>query len=398
MYVIKNCKFIKALTEGVEFESGDVVIKDGLIDAIVPCGTPIAEEHESVDIEGATLMPGLIDMHVHLFMTGSMYEMQMAKPLDRVFECYRYAKNLLDCGYTTVRDVGDAVEAPSVSVSKAIDSGLIDGPRIVPSCGTICPHEPGVEVLDYIIEYVNGPMEVRDVVRKNFQKGAQFIKLYGSGSMMAVGSEPGLRIMEPDEISEAVKMAKNKDTYVAIHAHGTDAIDVAVRCGVRTIEHASFISDETVQYIKSSGETTGIVPTLSVFFGTMEKSLIDDASGDFFAQRARQLLEKVKASLKNAYNNGILIGWGTDISLPEFLEHPYGEFKLRKEQLEYSNEDILKQATINSAKLMMMDEKIGSIKKGKCADLIVVNGDPTEDISVMYNRPTHVIKGGKLIR
>jgi len=106
----------------------------------------------------------------------------------------------------------------------------------------LCPTEIGTEVFDNISLYVDSPMEMRKAVRLNFQKGAQFIKLYGSGSMMSHGSEPGMRIMEADEILEAVKIAASKNSYCAIHAHGADAIDVAVHCGVRTVEHASFIA------------------------------------------------------------------------------------------------------------------------------------------------------------
>lgn len=397
--VIRNARLTKALTEGTDLTMADVVLKDGLIQKILPCKTPVEEEHTELDIQGATLMPGLINMHLHLFDATDYASQLLEGPAAKVFDCYNYAKHLLDYGYTTLRDCGDDVSCPTVALANAVERGIITGPRVIPSCGTICPHEPGVEVLDFIIEYLNGGAdEMRGLCRKNFQKGAQFIKLYGSGSMMAAGSEPGRRILEPDEMSEAVKIAEGKGSYVAIHAHGADAIDTAVKCGVRTIEHASLISEETVSYMESRKDRCGIVPTLAVFFHMMGDVDSENENASFFARRAVRLAKEITDCLKNAYRHGILMGWGTDVPLSAFLADPYAEFRIRKEKLECANADILRQATIDSAKLMMLDEQIGSVKEGKCADLIVVDGDPEADISVMYKRPLHVIKGGQVIR
>lgn len=397
--IIKNCRFVPALTEGTSLEMGDIFLRDGVIDRIAPCGAAPGEACEELDVEGATVLPGLINMHLHLFDSADYTSQILESAPEKTFDCYNYAKNLLDYGYTTLRDCGDDVSCPTVALSRAVEKGIITGPRIVPSCGTICPHEPGVEVLDFIIEYLDGGTDdMRRLCRKNFQKGAQFIKLYGSGSMMAAGSEPGKRILEADEISEAVKMAERKDTYVAIHAHGAETIDTAVKCGVRTIEHASLISEETLCYMDSRKDQVGIVPTLAVFFSMMQQTDSEDANTSFFAKRAARLGEQITECLKNAYRHGILIGWGTDVSLAAFCSDPGAEFRYRKGKLECSNEDILRQVTINSAKLMKLDDQIGSIKCGKCADLVVIKGDPLEDISVMYEKPLHVIKGGQIIR
>lgn len=396
MFVFRNCTLLPQLTEGPVKERGDVVVREGIIESILPAGQAPAAL-EGMDLQGATLMPGMIDMHVHLVMAVSGNELLLRKPLERVFDCYHYAKTLLDHGYTTVRDCGDALEGPTVALGNAIESGLLDGPRIIPSCGTLCPHEPGVEVLEFIVQYINNPMDVRQYARENFQKGAQFIKIYGTGSMMAKGSEPGLRIMEPDEIIEAVKVARMKKSYVAIHAHGAEAIDIAVRNGVRTVEHASLIADETVQFMRHMDEVVGIVPTLSVFYHTFEHAE-NSASGEFFARQARGLEKDVRESLGNAYRQGLRVGWGTDVSMPEFLSDPFAEFRLRREKLACSNEDILKQVTIDSARLLGRDREIGSLKAGKAADLIVVEGNPLEDLSALYRKPRHVMRAGKLIR
>lgn len=396
MFILRNCKFVEALTEGTSLAFGDVVIKDGRIAEIAPAGTVFEGENEELDLKGATLMPGLIDMHVHLFyVRSSQAEILLSNPATLAFDCLKYAQQLLHIGITTARDVGDDKSCPTVALSNAIKEGIVVGPRVIPSGATLCPHEAGVEYMGNILEYVEGPIEMRRLVRSNFQKGAAFIKLYGSGSMMAPGSDPGVRILEEDEIREAVKLASLRGSYVAIHAHGADAIDVAVRSGVRTVEHASLISESTLQYMDGRTDV-GIVPTLAVMHGLMESENYTDFAEA--ADRTRKLRDNVIACLKNAYRHDILIGWGTDVHMATYQQNPGLEFQLRKEYLEYANVDILKQATINSAKLLMMEDQIGSVKVGKFADLIVVEGDPVEDISVMYQPPAHVIKEGKLIR
>ena len=115
-------------------------------------------------------------------------------------------------------------------------------------------------------------------------------------------------------------------------------------------------------------------------------------------QKVKDMIENIKVSLKNAYSHDIIIGWGTDVQLPGYQKNPYAEFQMRKELLDYENIDILKQVTINSAKLLMKDDKIGTVKEGKYADLIVVDGNPVEDINVMYTPPIHIIKDGILMR
>jgi len=386
------------LTEGTDLTVGDILIQDGKIECLAPCGTPFEGEYEEMNVDGATVMPGLIDMHVHLYYTHALQaEARFVDPATRTFDCLKYAQHLLNIGITTLRDVGDDEFRPATAVKNAVNQGIVIGPRIIDSGLTLCPTEIGTEVFENITQYVDSPMEMRKAVRLNFQKGAQFIKLYGSGSMMASGSEPGMRIMEEDEILEAVKIAASKNSYCAIHCHGTEAIDLAVRCGVRTVEHASFIGDLTLQYMDGRTDV-GIVPTLAVLKDLIENTDSGSDYGSFVIEKTKRLMDDIVKSLKNAYRYNILIGWGTDVQLAVYQKFPGLEFQMRKEWLDYANIDILKQATINSAKLMMMEDQIGSIKVGKCADLIVVNGNPVEDMSVMYTPPAHVFKDGKRIR
>ncbi len=236
---------------------------------------------------------------------------------------------------------------------------------------------------------------MRHAVRSNFAHGVDFIKLYGSGSMMAKGSVPGIPIMDEDEILEAVRIAKQKGTYCAIHCHGTEAIDTALRCGVATIEHASFIGEESLERIAGS-PNCGIVPTLSITKAILNADP-NTEYGKHVIKKVQPLVDKIKVCLGRAYDRGdILIGWGTDVAMSAYLADPGLEFRVRRELLGWGSLELLRQATINSAKLLRIDSEVGTIKVGKCADVILVNGDPVADISVMYEPAARVFRAGRL--
>lgn len=389
MYIIRNCRLIPELTEGTELTAADILIEDGAIKTIARCGTNFAVDCEVLDVEGMTVMPGLIDMHTHLRMMADGNTSDPLKPCSVALDEMMFAQYYLDNGYTTVRDVGDNIANPAIALRNHINAGKLTGPRIFCSGPTLTPTEIGFDQAWSAPNHyeVDTPMDMRQKVRYVFQQGADFIKLYGTSSMVVKEGQPGKLIMEPDEMAEAVKIATRKGSYCAIHSHGTECCDVAAKAGVRTIEHASFISEDTLRYLETrKSEGHGIVITSSV--------LLDDSWGkipDYAYAMTMDHLRKTK-------DFDILIGWGTDTSLAFYKKCPYEEYELRKNELGFSDIEILKQITINSAILMMKDHLIGSVKEGKCADFIVVDGAPEERIDVMYHKPVHVIKAGKLIR
>ena len=366
--------------------------EEGKISKILPCGAEFAEDGQTLDAAGLTLIPGLIDMHIHLF-TGYRQEAERdtLPPAGFANKCLEYAQFLLDLGYTTVRDVGDYVGWPVLSLAKEIESGYLAGPTLFTSGPILCPTARNTSSV--LSEPIDGADDARRMARLYLKKGAQFIKLYGSASMSSHVGEVGHPIIEMDEIQAAVRVTRDYGTYVSIHCHGSRAIDNAVRSGAHTVEHASLITEETLQYIQENHLDCGIVPILSVLH-----QLVRSADTNPAAARVAKLLDQIHASLKNAYRRQIPIGWGTDVHMAEYLAHPDSEFRLRKEKLDFSDEDIIKQATINSAKLMGIDDQVGSVKEGKIADLLLVSGNPAQDIAVMYQKPVHVIKKGRLIR
>ena len=390
MLVLKNCKFVPFLTEGVDLDCGSVVIEDGLIKEILAADAVIPADAEVFDVEGKTLLPGLLDLHIHLFYENFQDVTRgNATPAPiTTLNAWRYAQEFLNDGYTTIRDVGDLYCRSSMYIKQMIEAGKLEGPRITTSGPIISSNWMNLDSLDI---FACGSDGFRDAARKNFANGSDFIKLYGSGSLLLESNEPGYPILEGDEVEAAVLVAKRHSSYVSVHAHGPTAIDICVRAGVHTIEHASMISEETLKYIDDNNQDTALVPTLDEIL-----EMPDTYNG----QRMLAIIDRIKGSLCNAYQNhkNILIGWGTDVGQPLYRSDPMREFRLRKEMLGMSNEDILKQATINSAKIIRQEDRIGTVKVGKYADFVVVDGDPVADLSVMYKIPDHVIKGGKIIR
>lgn len=393
-YVLKNCKLIPELTEGTELTCADVLIEDGKIAGIAETGSSFKDVEESTDLHGATLMPGLIDAHVHLRWLEEKAWVTNVRPSWRSFDEYHFAKFMLDNGYTTVRDCGDDRCLASEAVRDAEKAGYVDAPRVICAGPTLNPSSENTFTCLQFHHVICGRDNVRLMVRDNLCYGADFIKLYGSGSLMTEGNDPNIKIIEEDEIDEAVKIATARGTYCAIHAHGSEAIDASVRLGVRTIEHASFITDETLKRLDGRTDM-GIVPTVGIL-----KTFTKHAKGSYVDSddRRMQVINQVHKCIRNAYHNhDVLIGWGTDIALDTYMENPYIEIQARKEDLDFSNIDILKQMTINSARLLCLDEEVGTVKEGKCADLVVIDGDPAEHIEAMYKKPMHVIRKGKII-
>jgi len=387
--LVKNCGFVPELTEGFDGVCGDVLIENGKIAAI---GENLTDPDARVlDIGGKTLIPGIIDMHVHL---GPVHN-TIRVAGKSIFDSYKFAKYLMEIGVTTVRDCGNDYFLPAAALRDAIKEGVIRGPRILSSGNSLCSTAVGNEYYTAFITEHDGPAEWRKAARDTFKKGADFIKVVGSGSIMSPGSDPGMRIFEDDEMLEVVNIANLYNSHVAVHAHGADAVYHAFKCGVRTVEHASFIDQRGIDLLKGNDEQ-GITMTLSVLLSGLDANQNSDPAFAYVNELTRRIAGDVKACLKNAYDQGVLIGWGTDIELEAYQRDPGIEFRARKE-LGIADLDILKQATINSAKLLKLDHLIGSVKVGKAADLIVVDGKPQEDISCMYQPPVHVICDGRLV-
>lgn len=394
MLLLKNCKLIPELTEGTDLLTADILIEGEYIKDILPAGSKTPEGAKEMDMDGKTVMPGLIDAHVHLFfgrtnqLPGEVYT-----AASRAFDCIEYANYLLSIGITTVRDCGDDENYPASALRDAINKGKVKGPRLQCSGPLIMPPYQGVGTGGNMCNLYGNKEEMISKIRYNELAGADFVKLYGSGSMIMPGSNPHLSLLTEEEVRTAVEIAEMRDTYVAVHCHGTKACDQMFECGVRTIEHASFISEETLKKMDGRKDV-GLVLTQAFL---SDELLAADGYDEESLKRIYAVREKVHACVKKIKDYDIIVGMGTDYFLPSYKTEPRMEFKVRKRDLGFSDLDILKQATINNAKLMRWDDRIGTVKVGKFADLIAVKGNPAEDISVMYELPELIIKGGEVI-
>ncbi|MBR2950050.1 MAG: amidohydrolase family protein [Lachnospiraceae bacterium] len=388
--ILKNCRLLPELTEGTGLTYGDVHINGKFITDITPCGS-LCPTDDIIDACGQTLLPGLIDAHLHAFIADNPKAGDPGhSAAGRALDGLRYARYLLKNGYTTIRNCSDHHEFPIAELRDQINAGYFTGPTILTSGPILIPRLPWSEKMEQLWGMVaDGAEGVRQAADFCFSNGADFLKVYGTGSLSVPDGKPGASIMTKEEIEESARAAKAHNSYAAIHCHGAECIHTAVQSGIRTIEHATFISEETLQLMEGR-QDVGIVPTLYAF----NRFLKMDPKPTW----VEELLEQTISSLKNAYRHNILIGWGTDVPMSEQLEEVGKEFRLRSQVLGYQNMDLLKQATINTAKLMMIDDTVGSVRVGKHADLILVDGRPDEDISLMYTAPAMVIKHGRIVK
>lgn len=395
--LIKNVRLIPELSGGRGGGRYAVRITDGRIreifDEKLKETVPQADE-KAFDCEGKTLLPGLIDAHTHISGLRDFAPGKIKKPMQYMVDTALFAQRYLDYGFTTVRDCGTAARVNS-GVRDCFAQGLAEGPRIV-SCGLIImPTEiECTDLIDEMYQFEDGTDEARKATRREIAEQADFIKVMVSGSALDRHGVPDQSIMTREELQTIVDTAAVKNLYVAAHAHGDGAINTCIETGVRTIEHGSFISRETVDSLLMV-DNCWVIPTVSAMYQNPETT---PEAWQFLVKKLNEMLNRSSECLRYAYENGVEMGFGTD-SCPGMDQYENGiEFRLRKEKCGMKDEDILIQATKNNAKALGLEDRIGEIKEGMVADLVLVDGKPDEDISVMYNRPEAVWLSGKLVR
>lgn len=381
--ILKNARLIGALSGGFSSESTQILLQDGKITRIFEGEVPKDSAQEIYDCRGMTLLPGLFDIHTHV--TGLVdFDHTDKKALDAQAERY------LEYGFTTIRDCGSMDRCVN-DLRDRIDRGLACGPNIL-SCGKIVtPTETSSkDSLLPMYSEADGPYEMRKAARREIAEGADFIKTMASGSAFHRQGIPNQPIIMEDELSALVQAANKKNTYVAAHAHADSSIALCIKSGVRTIEHATYIKEETIRLLMDTPECF-LVPTLAA----MHVSVPDEEG--FWSRRLGEMLKICCENISTTYEVGAKLGFGTD-SAPGMEQYEQGmEFRFRKELCGMENTDILLQATRYSAEIVGLADTTGTIKEGYTADLILVDGKPDQDISVMYHKPVRVIKGGRFI-
>ena len=394
MLVLKNCRLIPELTEGFDLPRGNVLIDGRLIVDIRPVDFEYNPDYLVIDVEGKTLLPGLIDLHTHLCCDTFNYDNLIKLPAGAVlFNACAYAKAYVRAGYTTVRDCG-ALHNATVYVTEAIKKGIVEGPRLL-NCGQILtPTETGNDTFGCMYTECDGVEEVKKAARQQLKLGNDFIKYMATGAFLNEKGDPGQLITTREELRAAVEVAALKNTYVAAHCHSDMGIRAAIDAGVRTVEHAAFITEDTVNLLLKRKDMF-IVPTAAIGMVCLEDGNEDVTPDELEKSVKYEKLEK--AALNMCYAAGLKLGFGSDIDLASFLRVPGYEFIARKEFYSFSDKDILLQSTKNSAEIAGIHHMTGTIKAGKAADLIVVDGKPEEDIYVMTKKPVHVFAEGRKI-
>ena len=395
MLVLKNCMLLGELVEGYSNETADIHIKNDKIACIHECGAVVPPDSVIVDMKNKYVLPGLFDLHIHLTLSGGDTLIDNAKTsVQQAYDAVKFAQDTLMAGFTTVRDVGSSCNV-AVDLRDAINAGKIIGPNII-ACGKIVtPTESGNDFFSGLYNEADGREEIWKAVRTEMKLGADFIKIMGTGAVMNPGGEPGQPIYTLDELKHVVRAAAFKDTYVASHCHGTVAIKHSIEAGVRTLEHASILDDEAISMLKDNTQTY-IVPTLTIILGLVKNV---PASSGWMTAKAQKVLDSVKLGMRKAYDAGLTLGFGTDQGASPLLHGQNAdEFAARKSVWGMSEIDILKQATINSAIIAKRADDYGTIKVGKVADMVAVDGNPLGDISLLRSNLTTVIKSGAIVK
>jgi imidazolonepropionase-like amidohydrolase len=366
---------------------------------------PATGSDRIIDLKNKTVMPGLIDCHVHLEdeISSKDFEKQFKlNPADYAYLSIGYAEKTLMAGFTTVRDVGGS--GVNISLRNAINKGLVKGPRIFtagkvisttgghadPTNGLRSDLMGDPRPLDGV---VNGADECRKAVRQRYKEGSDLIKITASGGVLSLEKDGSGAQFTEEEIKAIVETAKDYGMRVAAHAHGAEAIKRAIRAGVNSIEHGTYMDDEAIELFKKHG--TWYVPTIIA-----GKSVADSAKNPGFfpeiiAAKAVAVGPLIQATFGRAYKAGVKIAFGTDAGV-------YAHGKNWMEFI-YMTEagmpplEAIRSATIHAAELIGIADKTGSIEKGKFADIVAVDGDPLTDIQTMGSMK-FVMKAGVIYK
>jgi imidazolonepropionase-like amidohydrolase len=384
-----------------------ILIHDDRITGVQP-GYATPAGAQVIDLSNATVLPGLIDDHVHItqgFHKGDPIHSAMTRTgYDDVIEATGYARDTLLAGFTSARDVGAETEV-IIALKRAINNGEVPGPRLWVAGTPLGPtggHGDPANGLDPELSHphwtdslIDSPEAARRTVRTLRRQGVDLIKIMPSGGVMSIGDDPSLQLMADDEIKAVVETAHSLHMKVAAHAHGKQAIDHAIALGVDSIEHGTYADAESYKLFKAHG--TYFVPTMLVGARVYEhaKTHPEDLNPST-AQKALTVVPYMQKNLHDAYAAGVKIAFGTDTFGMSNHGENAQEFPLMV-QAGMTPMDAILAATANAADLIGDTPDIGSIQTGRYADIIAVAGDPLQDVKVLQS-VQFVMKGGVIYK
>lgn len=390
----------KVLTNKTVIVSGTKImaIEDGF-------SSPKSADDVVIDLKSKTVMPGLIDMHVHIESETNpkaYLERYTLNDADIAFNAQHFAQVTLMSGFTTVRDLGGS--GVNVALRNAVSAGKVDGPRIFTaekSLATTGGHaDPTNGSKDDLMGdpgpkegVVNSVEDAKKAVRQRYKNGADWIKITATGGVLSVaksGQNPQFTV---EEITAICETAKDYGMNVAAHAHGDEGMQRAILGGVKTIEHGTMMSDETMELMKK--HDVYLVPTITAGKSVSEKAKIPNYYPEVIVGKALDIGPKIQDMFGRAYKKGVGIAFGTDAAV-----FAHGE---NAKEFGYMVEagmpaiKAIQSATVTNAMLLKMEAQIGQLKGGFLADIVATNDDPTENIDTMTD-VVFVMKEGKIYK
>ena len=393
----KNDKVLQEMTVIVEGKK-IVDVQKGYI-------TAKESSAQIIDLKDKVVLPGLMDMHVHIEGQSSKKRYEEGFRMNKADVALRattYCEKTLMAGFTTVRDLGGS--GVNVSLQKAIARGFIKGPRIytaekaIATTGGHADPSNGVRA-DLMGDpgpkegVINSAEDARKAVRQRYKNGADCIKITSTGGVLSVakdGQGPQFRM---EELEAIVAISKDYGFVTAAHAHGAEGMKRAVLAGIHSIEHGTFMTPEIMELMKEKG--TYLVPTISAGLYVAEKAKIDGYFPPVIAEKAKVVGPQIQDSFGRAYKAGVKIAFGTDSGVS-----PHGD---NAKEFIYMVEagmpemEAIQSATMTAAELMRIDDILGSIEAGKLADIIAVEDDPTKDISTLL-KVSFIMKEGTIYK
>ncbi len=403
--LIKAARLIDTAA-GVVRENQAVLIEDEKIKAIGPAADiskGIPPETRVIDLGNATIVPGLIDCHTHITGQPKNYyeDIFRRSPIDYAVSAHVYARRTLEAGFTTVRDVG-AGEFIDIALRNAINAGNVPGPRILCAglaLGSTGGHadlngfSPYLSFREVSPSVADGVDAIRKAVRTNIKYGADWIKILASAGVLSEEESVGAPQYTPEEMKAAVDEAALWGRKVAAHAHGAEAIKMAIRAGVASIEHGSLIDDEGIRLMKERG-TWLVSDIYNDDYIIAEYSRL--GYPDKIIEKERLVGRLQRENFRKAAKAGVKIAYGTDAGV-----YPHGwNGKQLAKMVEWGLTPMqaIQAATVNAADLISGGKlKVGQIAAGYFADLVAVSGDPLGDVKLM-EQPAFVMKGGAIYK
>lgn len=381
-----------------------IIVEKNRIKSVQKGYKPVPSGATTIDLKNKTVLPGLMDMHVHL--EGELNPKQYVERFtlnkeDIAFRAAQYADRTLMAGFTTVRDLGGS--GVNIALRKAISAGWAKGPRIFTAGKAIGPTGGHVDPtngfrLDLMGNpgpesgVINGPDDCRKAVRHQYKVGADVIKITATGGVLSVAKDGSRPQFTEAEIKAIVETANDLGLVTAAHAHGPEGIKRAIRAGITSIEHGTLMDEEGIKLMKQYG--TYFVPTISAgkhVEGMARKKQLPP----IIIPKALSIGPLIQKTFAKAYKAGVKIAFGTDTGVSAHGENAQ-EFGYMVEA-GMPPMKAIQSATIVSAQLLRVEKDLGSIEKGKYADIVAVDEDPLKNIEALKN-VTFVMKGGKVYK